>query len=101
MSGRPPEVDRAYEHLDNVETEVHGTLPDKSEELESLRASIEEYEELEDHSDRVKLLDAIDQEIDEVRDWIDREIDDGAEAAHDAVGKLEREIDSLRERLGS
>jgi len=100
-SNRPPEVEQAYDHLDDVETQVPGSVPHTPERLEQLRASVQEYENTEDESDQVELLERIDREIDELRDAIEREVEEGADAAHEALEKTERRLFELRDRLHS
>jgi uncharacterized coiled-coil DUF342 family protein len=100
-SSRHPEVERAYDHLDDVETQVPASVPHTPERLEQLRTSVEEYENAEDESDQVELLDRIDQEIDELRDAIEREVEAAADAAHEALAKTEQRLSELRDRLHS
>jgi predicted nucleic acid-binding Zn-ribbon protein len=98
---RPPEVERAYDHLDDVETQVPAGLPQSPERLETLRESLEAYESSEAEGEQRELLDRIDAEIDELRDAIEREVDEGAEAAHDALAAFEERFADLRKRLHS
>lgn len=100
-SSRSPEIERAYDHLDDVETQVSGSVPDSYERLEALRASIKEYETLEAASDQRELLDRIDEEIDDLREAIEREVEEGADTAHDALEKVTQRVSELRDGLDS
>lgn len=90
------ETDVQRSRIEALEAHVSPQNPLIAERVSLMHARLKEYEQTESDAERRDLIEQVEARLDEVRDAIEEEVDQGESKAHDLLDDIERRLAKLR-----
>lgn len=90
------ERDDPRSRMEALESHVTPENPLVAERVSLMRSRMAEYDRAESEPERREILERIEAQIGEIRDAVEREVDEGKERAHDLIDEIERTLSALR-----
>lgn len=90
------DTEETHSRIEALEAHLSSDAALVSERLTAVRARLTEYEDAQSAKEQQDALNQVESELEELRDDIEQELEEGKSKAHDMVDQIETKLSNLR-----